>query len=672
MLKNRSTALLVLLIFSIFIFPFYRHNSNDLYEAVEVDEISIGYYQSTTCNISLYEVYLKNIRSENIQYNAHNYAGLECFGKITGVDKVADTFIVSIGTNSSFSFIVQLIIWSLSLFLIKKSNREKINPTNLSLLIIPIIFTSQHIFEKRFYAAQNKYFDLDISFGNYYLLTIFLFLYVFCILINILLEERLSNFINYIPFTFLFIGTFNGLNLNFYILLASIMGINNLKFYGFNTLLNKIYLVFSFFWIFSKNDNYTFFDGDKIRGMVNTSNTLSSQMYWIIVIALLLNGLSFLYAKSSINITLLIKNFLISGSLIVLFGLLGANSNLVNILNLYMFGQNKTGMRSFDSIAGNTWRGFSASAESAGEFYAFILLFYIVCLFYKKINFRYLDLPMLLAVSFGLYKTNNFAATISLIIFSILVILYPKLKNIVSVKSIFLGFIIVTVSFGLFIVNKYNYSYLSKELLYEASQHANFYPSLSNYEKYLLITEYFDAGDVNTLFNIDNPGRASSTLSRLIDISTPNINIPLLPNSIPILSTTAVLINRTEMWGIFIAKYSPNLVETLFGNGPYQLNNYLYVQEIRLDLPESKLSSLFLPHSSLADLIIFSGLFGVLLFLYIFIKFLTKNYQNNYLKILLLFLLVNFLKSDSLLYTNSVLLLFLSVALVGLSTSSDD
>ena len=57
MLKNRSTALLVLLIFSIFIFPFYRHDSNDLYEAVEVDEISIGYYQSTTCNISLYEVF---------------------------------------------------------------------------------------------------------------------------------------------------------------------------------------------------------------------------------------------------------------------------------------------------------------------------------------------------------------------------------------------------------------------------------------------------------------------------------------------------------------------------------------------------------------------------------------------------------------------------------------
>ena len=672
MLKNRSAALLIFLIFLITVFPFYRHDSSDIYEALEVDDVSIGFYQSTTCNISLYEVYLKNIRNENVQYNAHNYAGLECFGKITGVDKVGDTFIVSIGTNSSFSFIVQLTIWSLFLFLIKKSNSKKIVPTNLSLLIIPIIFTSQHISEKRFYSAQNKYFDVDISFGNYYLLTIFLSLYIFCILINILLEERLNNFINYIPFTFLIIGTFNGFNLNFYVLLTSIMGLNNLKFYGFNTLLNKIYLTFSFFWIFSRNDDYTFFDGDKIRGMINTSNTLSSQIYWILIIALLMNGLSFLYSNSSIDINLLIRNFLISGSLIVLFGLLGASSNLINILNLFMFGQNKIGMRSFDSIAGNTWRGFSASAESAGEFYAFILLLYIVCLILKKINFKYLDLPMLAVISFGLYKTNNFAATISLIVFSIIVFLYPNLRKIVSIKSIFLGLIIITISFGLFIVNKYNYSYLSKEILYEASQHANFYPNLSNYEKYLLITEYFDAGDVNTLFHIENPGRASSTLERLIDISAPSINIPLLPNAIPILSTTAILINRTEMWGIFIAKYSPNLIETLFGNGPYQLNNYLYLQEIRLDLPENKLSSLFLPHSSLADLIIFSGLIGVLIFLYISLKFLTKNYQNNSLKILLLFLLVNFLKSDSLLYINSVLLLFLSSALIKLNTSSNE
>lgn len=671
MLKNKTPTFFVFLILFIVFFPFYRHDTNDIYEAVEINEISIGYYQSTTCNISLYEVYLKNIRTENIQYNAHNYAGVECFGKITGVDKVGNTFIVSIGTNSSLSFILQLAVWSLLLFIIKTPDRKKLNPTNLTLLIIPIIYTFQHISEKRFYAAQNKYFDIDMSLSNFYLLTIFLSLYIFCIIINILLEEKLSKFVNYIPFTFLFIGTFNGLNLNFYILLLSIIGINNLKFYGFNTFLNKIYMSFSFFWVLSRKDAYTFFDGDKIRGLINTSNTLSSQIYWILIIGLVLNGLSFLFKKSTLDIPLLTKNFLFSGSLIVLFGLLGARSNLINFLNFYIFGQNKTGMRSIDSIAGNTWRGFSASAESAGEFFAFILLFYIICLVYKKINFTYFDLPMLLIVSFGLYKTNNFAAFSSLIVFSVIVILYPKLRHNISVMGILFGILIIVISFSLFILNKYNYTYLSTELLYEASQHANFYPNLSNYEKYLRVTDYFDKDDVTTLFSIENPGKASTTLTRLINISTPNINIPFIPNPVLILSTTSILINRTEMWGIFIAKYSPNLVETFFGNGPYQLNNYLYLQEIRLDVPENKLSSLFLPHSSLADLIIFSGLIGVLLFIYISINFLRKNYQNNSMKILLLFLLVNFLKSDSLLYVNSTLLLFLSCAVVKLNESHD-
>jgi hypothetical protein len=279
---------------------------------------------------------------------------------------------------------------------------------------------------------------------------------------------------------------------------------------------------------------------------------------------------------------------------------------------------------------------------------------------------------MLVAVSFGLYKTNNFAAFSSLIIFSMIVILYHKSRNIFSVKSIFIGVLFLSLAFSLFIVNKYNYTYLYTELLYEATQHTNFYPNLSNYEKYLLITEFFDNDDVITLFNIENPGKASSTLNRLVDISTPDINIPILPNPVLILSTTSILINRTEMWGIFIAKYSPNLVETFFGNGPYQINNYLYLQEIRLDLPENKLSSLFLPHSSLADLLIFSGLIGVLLFLYTSINFLRKNYQNNSMKILLLFLLINFLKSDSLLYVNSVLLLFLSVTIIKLKEGVDE
>ena len=36
-----------------------------------------------------------------------------------------------------------------------------------------------------------------------------------------------------------------------------------------------------------------------------------------------------------------------------------------------------------------------------------------------------------------------------------------------------------------------------------------------------------------------------------------NLNIPLLPNIVAVISFISLLINRTEMWGIFIAKYDP-------------------------------------------------------------------------------------------------------------------
>ena len=61
------------------------------------------------------------------------------------------------------------------------------------------------------------------------------------------------------------------------------------------------------------------------------------------------------------------------------------------------------------------------------------------------------------------------------------------------------------------------------------------------------------------------------------------------------------------MWGIFIAKYNPTFVEAVFGTGPFQLNKYLYDHDIKLDVPNAKLQSLFLPHSSFLDLLLFIG-----------------------------------------------------------------
>ena len=118
------------------------------------------------------------------------------------------------------------------------------------------------------------------------------------------------------------------------------------------------------------------------------------------------------------------------------------------------------------------------------------------------------------------------------------------------------------------------------------------------------------------------------------------------------------------MWGIFIAKYNPNLLEAIFGNGPYQLNNYLYKLKVKLDVPEVKLNSLYLPHSSFIDLFIFFGILGFFIFIIWNIYILKTRIETPELKILIFFILLNFAKSDSLLYMNSLVLMVFSYMVI--------
>ena len=103
--------------------------------------------------------------------------------------------------------------------------------------------------------------------------------------------------------------------------------------------------------------------------------------------------------------------------------------------------------------------------------------------------------------------------------------------------------------------------------------------------------------------------------------------------------------------------YNPNFIESVFGNGPYQLNNYLFNLKLRLDVPEEKLNSLFLPHSSALDILVFFGILGIIFFIAWNIYFMTLSTNNSGINLLLLFLLLNIVKSDSILYLNSVVLL---------------
>ena len=656
-LINKYLLTSLLLIF-IIVFPFWSESSKNIYPAIEVNDSSIGYYQSTTCNISLLNVVMNNYGNKlNLRFNNNNYAGIECFGKVTGLDKVNDLYIISIGTNSNLSFLLQSTIWILLLLLISKFKFHIKNINFLYIFLLSVFFTFQQFSEERFYSQVNRYFDLSLSSNNYYLFNNFLIFYLIFVFVSIFFENNKSIIINYFPYMFLFIGAFNGFNLNFFSLLLSYMGVKALFEKKINIKLNLIFLIFALFWSQTRRDTVTFFDTDKLNGFVNSSNNNSSLFFWIVLFWLIINGLVYLYKESNLDLKILNYSLLISVNFIVILGLLGAAFPLANFFNFIIFGQNKRGINSLASVDGNTWRGFSASAESIGEFFAFTLLFFFIMVYLKKIEISKYTALLLILPIYGLYKSNNFAAVLSLILVSFGIVAMSYLnKNKLNKVVIILSLIILFGSY--LIINRLGFEYVSTQLLYEASLHSNLFTYLSSEAKSVEITKYFDAGQIQSLLNIENQGQGSSLLIFLSTIYEQSLfNFPYIPNLVTIISFVSIVINRNEMWGIFTAKYNPNLIESLFGNGPYQLNNYLYNLKIRLDVPEGKLNALYLPHSSFLDILVFFGFFGLLMFLFFNFYVLKQKSTNPEYKFLLIFIILNFAKSDSLLYLNSFVLL---------------
>ena len=647
-MKNKLSLLCLILL--IFLIPFSISDRRDDIGPEILSETTVGFYQTTTCEISLFEFYLKNFNnSEKMYFNNNNYADVRCFGKITGMDKIGNSYMVSIGTNTSINFIIQSTIWLLLFLMIPKGNNENKFSLKHS-LIIPFVFLIQYIGENEFYMKENIIHNIDLVPSNFYLLSKLIFLILVVIICQDIFKSRVENIINYFPFMFLIVGTYSGMNLNIYLIVFSFLGIQSLKERSSFKKLDIVYFLLSTFWIFNTPNNNYFFDGDKLRGFTNSTFNLTSQIFWIFTFYFLCKGLIFVVKESLnfIKIENVAKSFLISGSLIMFFGFIGSNYPIFNFINYFIFGQNKRGMKEFTSIAGNTWRGFSSSAESIGEFYGLSILIIAYLIIIKKNKVANPLFLLLIPVSYGLYRSNNFAAILSLI-FTITIILLIRTtvldknkKNIVLIC----GFLIFT-TFLIYILNN-DYEYLSAELVYEATLHQDFYADPNSYKSFLKVEQKMIERDLNSILNNEqNFLNASTSYVFIVNLFTQGINIPFIPNFIAFLSIISLIINRTEMWGIFIAKFNPSVLESLFGTGPLQLNKYLSEHNVRLDLPNNRLQELFLPHSSLLDILIFFGLF-------------MKKESNHLLKIICFYLIINLLKSDSILYLNSFCLIFFS------------
>ena len=101
-------------------------------------------------------------------------------------------------------------------------------------------------------------------------------------------------------------------------------------------------------WIINFTSSDLLFDVDKLRGFINSSQTVPSLIFWIIIYYFAISGFLLLIDRglSAFDLKLFVRNFLISGSLIFLFGIISGSFKVFNFFTYYFFGLNKYPMRS--------------------------------------------------------------------------------------------------------------------------------------------------------------------------------------------------------------------------------------------------------------------------------------------------------------------------------------
>ena len=639
------------------ILPWINFYSSTSDLVVDLNNENVGYYETHICDFNLFEVIKESLNNQSFQIRGDLYSNVECHGKLNGINFTQNNKFAYFGTNLQIDLLVQSFFWIFCISLIPKSTSKiRFRKIGVNIFLTLSLFLIHLHGESEYYKFFSENFNLSFNTQNYYLLSILLSVTLILIILKNVLEDRLEVLINYFPYLFLFIGAYNSFNLNFFLLMFIVIGFQSLLTNSHNKTFSWIYLfIGANIFLLASNKNFAydinFFDVDKLKGFFNSSASLSSLFFWLVVYYLLITGFLYLcnFSKNQFDLLKVKKHFLITGAVVVLLGVISAKSSLMNFLTYYYLGLNKYGMSTLDSVSGNTWRGIAPSAEGIGEFYSFSILFMLIVNVLSKNKILKYEILLSFVIIYGLFKSNNFAAMSSLIIVTIIFII--NYKSSLSKKSkvllFSLGGVFITSMF--FYATPYSTKYLSKAVLYHGINNAEFTYELPQNQYGLSVLDSMSFGEL--LYLEEDSSNLSSTLRNFIEIYNSEGDIKNIPNPVTVISAISVPINRSEKWGIFISKYNPTLPDLLFGYGPQQLFEYYYSH------PTKTNTGLVLPHSSLLDSLLFFGVIGNILFLYLFITKIFINFRNKEFYYLLAFLLLNFIKSDSLLYLNSLILL---------------
>jgi hypothetical protein len=613
-----------------------------------LDINTVGFFQTNTCDHSLSSLVFENINNNKLKILPDWNSELECHGKINGVDYFSNNIKLYVGTNPNIDFILQSLFWIVVLFLIPKSSHKKSKYINLTSSLMVFLFYLHLVGEKGYYERHLREFDISLSLDNFWLLSMLLVFFLLSNVISDLISSRFYNLVNYLPFMFLISGTYNTFNLNIFIFIFSILGMNSILEKKINIKLSILYFILSFLYLYNSQENSVFFDVDKLKGFISSSNSQESIIFWAIIYYLLISGIVYLIneSKEKISLGVIKSSMLITGGLSVFFGLLATVNSLFSFVIYYYLGLNKFPMTTLSSVEGNTWRGIAPSAEAYGEYYAFCLLFTFIAFSYYKLKITNLQILLILMNIYGLFKTNNFAAIALLTFTCLLVLLDLRLKN--NKQVIIIISLLVSISIGsLLQISNFNYVYSSKALIYEGLSVTKIEKSLPGDQWGRSAIELANFGEI---LKIEEPNISSSLLAVTKHYTTSK-NLQYMPNTVSLISAISVPINRSEKWGIFLAKYNPGVSEFLFGYGPQQIAGYYQEDLTNIN------TGLVLPHSSLLSYLLFFGIIGLSsLIYYLFINI----YQNRKSKIFMFsifFIIINLIKSDSLLYISNFVLL---------------
>lgn len=621
----------IIFLLFIIIVPF---SISDFSDQIRPEKITsdLRFYEINTCSISLNEFLIENpnvIYQDHYKIRFNNYSSISCFGQITGIDQIGYTFYISIGTNTILNLFLQSIFWLLLISLIpKKKDFELKNSIFFSNSFTAFIICVVIYAEQRYYS--KVLFELDIN-KNRTLLFLFVYFFFIGFFSFYVIQSRDDNLLNFLPFTYILIGVYSGMNIYFLTIFFCIIGTSKIlkdkKIRKYFSLIN----ILVFFWAFNAVGLNYYLKPDKIRGLSSTAYNFLSVSSWSYLMIISILGMYVFVSERKVIFKLekLKNNFILTSIIIIIFGYIGSSMPVINFYNYYFFGQTKYGTDDQNLFGVNfwgeteAWRGYFPSAETIGEFFALGLILIFLT---RKSNKKFeriliLGVPTLII---GLYASNNKAALISLLLCFALSISYEnKLKT--STKLLLLIPVLFVLAYFIRFENfLYSLNFSTNKMIEMGIGYGN---------------ESFRSSSINYLQNLDE----SFFLIRLI---------------ILIFGFFAFLINRSELWGIFFARYNPETLETFFGSGPFILaNHYSEINILDKKLYTGTPLGFLLPHSSILSIMLFFGLIGLLIFFVYVFYILNKGRKTNTSMFLIcLFILLNILKSDSILYMPSFFL----------------